>query len=74
MFRIDLEGRARNIKRERTLRTATDLVYKNRTGGREIKNERKKQREEISKGGKSSRRKETTIGMLTYEAGPHNSL
>lgn len=26
MLEIDLEGRARNIKREKTLRTATDLV------------------------------------------------
>lgn len=27
MFGIDLEGKTRNIKRERTLRTATGLVY-----------------------------------------------
>lgn len=72
------EQTERGIKRERTLRTATDLVYKDsqlrREGGGAAVEKDKRRSGERREGGGGGSGEEAEERMLTYEAGPHNSL
>lgn len=78
MFVVRPRGQTeRGIKRERTLRTATDLVYKDpqpRGEGGGGCRWRRKIKEGWVGGGGGGVAREADARMLTYEAGPHNSL
>lgn len=79
MFVVRPRGQTeRGIKRERTLRTATDLVYKDpqlrgEGGGMLLVEKDKRRLDERGRGGRGGG-EEAEARMLTYEAGPHNSL